>query len=83
MKKETTKCRYCRKPLEEFDCSLIASKERGNGSLIFSIFIFIIFPLTWFLELVYDMNRDSKLEKKGKTTTCTNKDCIGYLDGCK
>ena len=39
-------------------------------------------PLAFLQLSVTEASRDKKLAKAGKIETCTNKDCIGYLDGC-
>ena len=49
---------------------------------IFKIFMIIETPLAFLQLFVTEASRDDKLKKAGKIETCTNKDCIGFLDGC-
>ena len=39
-------------------------------------------PLAFLQLSVVEASKDRKLEEAGKITTCTNRDCIGYLEGC-
>lgn len=79
-------CKYCRQELHEFDCNSLRSKNDmpKNKFLKWLLKIFIILeaPLSFLQLSVIDASRDKKLAKAGKIETCTNKDCIGYLDGC-
>ena len=79
-------CKYCRKELHEFDCNSLRSKNDmpKNKFLrwIFKTIMIIEMPLAFLQLSVTEASRDKKLAKAGKIETCTNKDCIGYLDGC-
>ena len=79
-------CKYCRKELHEFDCNSLRSKNDmpKNKFLkwLFKIFMILEAPLSFLQLSVTEASRDDKLKKAGKIVTCTNKDCIGYLEGC-
>jgi hypothetical protein len=69
-------CKYCHHMLKKVDCA----KEGGSDDDDFSIHEVISFVL-WIISFFIHSYKD-KLEKHKFKTTCVNKDCIGYLDGC-
>ena len=79
-------CKYCRKELQEFDCNSLRSKNDmpKNKFLkrLFKVFMILEAPLAFLQLSVTEASRDDKLKKAGKIVTCTNKDCISYLEGC-
>jgi len=68
-------CPYCKKPLETIECAKYHADEDT-----FSFHEAITFVL-YVISLVLPSFRKRLNDHKYKTT-CTNKDCIGYLDGC-
>ena len=73
---DTQLCKYCHKPLEKVECS----KFNDSSEYDISFHEFFTFIL-WFISLFIDSYKKKLKEHKFKIT-CTNKDCIGYLDGC-
>jgi len=69
-------CKYCHHILKKVDCA----KQEENDDYDFSIHEVISFVL-WIISFFIHSYKD-KLEKHKFKTTCVNKDCIGYLDGC-
>ncbi len=49
---------------------------------IFKTIMIIEMPITFLQYSVTEASRNTKLKKAGKIVTCTDKDCIGYLEGC-
>ncbi len=77
-------CKYCKKEMQEFDCTSLKSDRRKKGFLgkVFDLWCWFEIPYTSFLIYAFDKAQDKTFEKNGKTITCTNPHCIGYLDGC-
>ncbi len=79
-------CKYCGKELHEFDCSSLSTKNEipTNKFLrwIYKVFMIIEMPLTFLQLFVVETSKNRKFEEAGKIITCTNRDCIGYLEGC-
>ena len=69
-------CQYCHKKLEKVECS------RFNNSSEYDIsFHEIVTFVFWFVSLFIASYKE-KLKAHKFKITCTNKDCIGYLNGC-
>jgi len=70
------KCKYCKKDLQKIDC-LKYSKDTQDGVSIHKVIVILLTMISY----IYKPAKSTLANFRYKTT-CTNKDCIGYLDGC-
>ncbi len=79
-------CKYCKNELQEFDCYTLHSDYKSTKNkflqLLLDIFMIIETPFFYLLSSLNKEVTNDKVKKSGKITTCLNKNCIGYLDGC-
>ncbi|WP_428025569.1 hypothetical protein [Arcobacter sp.] len=83
MENETVVCKYCNKPLEKVKCP-------KNNALLENILLldFLSDLKNWTVSLLGLLlfsfsKKANKKDEKDLIITCTNKDCINYLDGCQ
>jgi len=82
MNKDHGNCKYCHKPLEQTRCPEDTSDSFFFLSFFLEFLGFVVSIIVLLLSyLSKHVNKPDRTKGK-QIITCTNKDCIDYLNGC-